>query len=203
MLKKKNKKIFEIDGIKLSSVHSGMYNKKRLDLSIMCINKNSVVSGVFTKNKAKSNTIIISQENLKKMMPKYIIVNSGNANAGTGSDGYKDIIAYSKELANKAKCSTDQILIFSTGVIGERIKVKNIIKSIPKLLSNLKGDKWEDFSNSILTTDTNNKIISKNIKIKGNQIKITGVTKGSGMIQPNMATMLSFVATDIRIKKQH
>ena len=201
MLKKKNKKIFEINGVSLSSVHSGMYRKKRLDLSIMCINKNSVVSGVFTKNKAKSSTIIISQENLKKMMPKYIIVNSGNANAGTGSDGYKDIMMYSNALANKAKCSTDQILIFSTGVIGERIKVNNIIKSIPKLLSNLKGDKWEDFSKSILTTDTNNKIVSKNIKIKGKQVKITGVSKGSGMIQPNMATMLSFVATDIRIKK--
>ena len=103
MLKKKNKKIFEINGVSLSSVHSGMYRKKRLDLSIMCINKNSVVSGVFTKNKAKSSTIIISQENLKKMMPKYIIVNSGSANAGTGSDGYKDIMTYSNALANKAR----------------------------------------------------------------------------------------------------
>lgn len=201
MLKKKNKKIFEIDGIRLSSTHSGMYSKKRLDLSIMSINQNSVVSGVFTKNKAKSETITISKNNLKKITPKYIIVNSGNANAGTGSDGYKDIMVYSKELANKANCSSDQILIFSTGVIGERIKVNNIIKSIPKLLSNLKSNKWEDFSKSILTTDTNNKIISKNIKIKGKQIKITGVAKGSGMIMPNMATMLSFVATDIRIKK--
>ena len=201
MLKKKNKKIFEIEGIRLSSVYSGMYINKRLDLSIISINKNAVVSGVFTKNKAKSDTITISKNNLKKIIPKYIIVNSGNANAGTGSDGYKDIMMYIKGLANKANCSPEQILVFSTGVIGERIKVNSIIKSIPKLLLNLKSNNWENFSKSILTTDTNNKIVSRNVKINGKQIKITGVSKGSGMIQPNMATMLSFVATDIRIKK--
>ena len=94
-----------------------------------------------------------------------------------------------------------KFLFFSTGVIGERIKTSNIIKSIPKLLKNLRTDSWIDFSNSILTTDTCNKIISKKIKISGKIITITGVAKGSGMIMPNMATMLSFVATDIKIEK--
>ena len=201
MTNNQNRKIFEIDGIRLSSVYSGMYNKKRLDLSVMEISKNAVVSGVFTKNKAKSDTITISKKNLKKTTPKYIIVNSGNANAGTGIDGYKDIMAYSNYLAKKSNCTNDKILIFSTGVIGERIKVNNVINSIPKLLSNLKIDNWLNFSKSILTTDTTNKVVSTKVKIKNKYINITGVTKGSGMINPNMATMLSFVATDIKIKK--
>lgn len=201
MTNNQNRKIFEIDGVRLSSIYSGMYNKKRLDLSIMEINKNAVVSGVFTQNKAKSDTITISQKNLKKITPRYIIVNSGNANAGTGINGYKDIMVYSNDLAEKKNCTADKILVFSTGVIGERIKVNNIINSMPKLLSSLKADNWLNFSKSILTTDTKNKVVSIKVKIKNKFINITGVTKGSGMINPNMATMLSFVATDIKIKK--
>lgn len=201
MTKNENKKILEIDGIKLSSVYSGMYNKKRLDLSIMEINQNAVVTGVFTKNKAKSDTINISQKNLKITNPKYIIVNSGNANAGTGANGYKDIMNYINDFSKKTNCPKNKILVFSTGVIGERIKVTNIKNSILKLLSNLKSDSWINFSKSILTTDTKKKLISKKVKIMDQNINITGVTKGSGMINPNMATMLSFVATDIKIKK--
>ena len=201
MMKKKDIKIHGVNGISLSSVHSGMYAKKRLDLSILEISCGSNIAGVFTKNKAKSPSVIISNENINKYCPKYLIVNSGNANAGTGDEGLKDINKYCKKLSLAASCKTEEILVFSTGVIGERIKTDNIIKSIPKLLKNLHKDSWIDFSNSILTTDTCNKIISKKIKISGNTITITGVAKGSGMIMPNMATMLSFVATDIIIGK--
>ena len=201
MTKKKDIKIHGVNGISLSSVHSGMYAKKRLDLSILEISCGSNIAGVFTKNKAKSPSVIISSHNINKCCPKYLIVNSGNANAGTGDEGLKDINKYCKKLSLAASCKTEEILVFSTGVIGERIKTDNIIKSIPKLLKNLHTDSWIDFSNSILTTDTCNKIISKKIKISGKTITITGVAKGSGMIMPNMATMLSFVATDIKIDK--
>ena len=195
------KKIHPVEGIKISSISSGMYKKTRLDLSIIEINSNSSVAGVFTKNKAKSPAVIISQKNLKKSNPQFLIINAGNANAGTGKDGYNDAVKYCQSLAIKGNCSIDDILVFSTGVIGEKIKVKNIINSIPCLLNNLSSTKWNDFSQSILTTDTVNKIISKKFKIAGEFITITGVTKGSGMIMPNMATMLSFVATDIKIPK--
>jgi len=195
------KKIHPVEGIKLSSVISGMYKKSRLDLSIIAINSNASVVGVFTKNKAKSPSVIISQKNLKKCSPRYLIINAGNANAGTGKDGYDDAVKYCKSLANKGNCSIEDILVFSTGVIGEKIKVRNIVKSIPNLLENLDSNKWVELSQSILTTDTVNKIISKKFKLAGNYITITGVTKGSGMIMPNMATMLSFVATDIKIQK--
>ena len=201
MMKKKDVKIHGVNGISLSSVHSGMYAKKRLDLSILEISSGSNIAGVFTKNKAKSPSVIITKENINKYCPKYLIVNSGNANAGTGDEGLKDINKYCKKLSLAASCKTEEILVFSTGVIGERIKTSNIIKSIPKLLKNLCTDSWIDFSNSILTTDTCNKIISKKIKISGKIITITGVAKGSGMIMPNMATMLSFVATDMKIGK--
>jgi len=198
---KKNKKIYSVEGVKISSVSSGMYNNERLDLSIIEINSTASVAGVFTKNKAKSPSVLISQENLKKNNPRFLIVNAGNANAGTGKDGYNDAVKYCQSLANKSNCSVDDILVFSTGVIGQRIKVKNIINSIPILLSNLDPNKWSEFSQSILTTDTKNKIITKKFKIAGESITITGVTKGSGMIMPNMATMLSFVATNMQIPK--
>jgi glutamate N-acetyltransferase/amino-acid N-acetyltransferase len=201
MMKKKDIKIHGVNGISLSSVYSGMYAKQRLDLSILEISCGSNIAGVFTKNKAKSPSVIISSHNINKCCPKYLIVNSGNANAGTGDEGLKDINKYCKKLSLAAACKTEEILVFSTGVIGERIKTDNIIKSIPKLLKNLHTDSWIDFSNSILTTDTCNKIISKKIKVSGKIITITGVAKGSGMIMPNMATMLSFVATDIKIGK--
>jgi len=199
---KKNIKIYSVEGVKISSVSSGMYNNKRLDLSIIEINSTASVAGVFTKNKAKSPSVVISQENLKKNKPRFLIVNAGNANAGTGKDGYNDAVKYCQTLANKSNCSIDDILVFSTGVIGQRIKVKNIINSIPFLLNNLNENKWNEFSQSILTTDTENKIITKKFKIAGEFITITGVTKGSGMIMPNMATMLSFVATDMQIPKK-
>ena len=133
MPRKERKKIHKIDGIKLSSVYSGMYKKKRLDLSIIEISSGSTISGVFTKNKAKSDTVTISQNNLKRVKSKYIIVNSGNANAGTGESGYKDIIKYSNILAKLSNSNLREILVFSTGVIGERIDVDKIIISIPKL----------------------------------------------------------------------
>ena len=195
------KKIHPVEGIKISSVSSGMYKNARLDLSLIEINATASVAGVFTQNKAKSPSVIISQKNIKNNNLRFLIVNAGNANAGTGKDGYNDAVKYCKSLANKANCSVDDILVFSTGVIGERIKVKNIINSIPLLLENLDLNKWNEFSQSILTTDTENKIITKKFKIAGESATITGVTKGSGMIMPNMATMLSFVATNIQIPK--
>ena len=201
MVKKKVIKLHSLDGIKLSSIYSGMYPKKRLDLSIIELDEKSIVSGVFTKNKAKSPSVIISEKHLKSGKPRYLIINSGNANAGTGIDGIKDIEKYCKKLEKEFSCNFKDILVFSTGVIGERIKKDNIIKAIPKLKKGLDKENWVNFSKSILTTDTKNKTSSKRLNINGEIITITGVAKGSGMIHPNMATMLSFVATDIKISK--
>jgi len=202
MKKTVHSRINNIDGIEMSSIYSGMYKKKRLDLSVMRIDGKSSVAGVFTKNKVKSAAVSFSQRNLTNSKPKYLIVNAGNANAGTGKIGYQDMIKYCKVLADLTSCSINEILVCSTGVIGERINSDKICKTIPKLLSNLKSSNWVNFSKSILTTDKKNKILSNKFLLKGKIISITGVAKGSGMIMPDMATMLSFVATDLIINKK-
>ena len=202
MFKRKNTKIYPVEGIQLSSVCSEMYSKKRYDLSLVKICDGSTISGVFTKNKAKAAPVIVSEKHIKYKNPKYLIINAGNANAGTGSDGINDIKDYCKILSDETSCSFKDILVFSTGVIGQRIKVNNIKKSIPKLIKKMKEDNWDNFSKSILTTDTCPKIISEKFKIGNESVTITGAAKGSGMIMPNMATMLSFVATNIKISKK-
>ena len=202
MLKRKNRKTYAVEGVQLSSVYSEMYSKRRYDLSLVKICDGSVISGVFTKNKAKAAPVIVSQKHIKYKNPKYLIVNAGNANAGTGTEGINDIKAYCKILSVETSCSFKDILVFSTGVIGQRIKVNNIKKSIPKLIKKMKEDNWDNFSKSILTTDTCTKKISKRFKIGNEIVTISGVAKGSGMIMPNMATMLSFVATNIKISKK-
>lgn len=202
MSKKKDIKIYPVEGIKLGSVHSKMYQKRRYDLSIIELCKNTTISGVFTNNKVKAAPVLITQKHIKNKNPKYLIVNAGNANAGTGVQGINDIKKYCKKLSDISSCAFEDILIFSTGVIGERIKVENINKAIPILFKKLKQDNWLNFSKSILTTDTCIKLVSKKIQIKNEQVVITGVAKGSGMIMPNMATMLSFVATNLKISKK-
>ncbi len=201
MLKKKDIKICSIEGIKLASIYAGMYKKRRYDLSLVQLCAGSNVSGVFTKNKAKAAPVLITEKHIKNNGIKYLVINAGNANAGTGSQGAKDIKKYCKKLSDITSCAFEDILIFSTGVIGERIKVENIIDAMPKLFNNLKNNNWLNFSKSILTTDTCTKVVSKKIKINNEMIVITGVAKGSGMIMPNMATMLSFVATNLKITK--
>ena len=202
MSKKKDIKIYPVEGIKLGSVHSKMYQKRRYDLSIIELCKNTTISGVFTNNKVKAAPVLITQKHIKNKNPKYLIVNAGNANAGTGVQGINDIKKYCKKLSDISSCVFEDILIFSTGVIGERIKVENINKAIPILFKKLKQDNWLNFSKSILTTDTCIKLVSKKIQIKNEPVVITGVAKGSGMIMPNMATMLSFVATNLKISKK-
>lgn len=202
MLKKKDIKIYPVEGIKLGSVHSKMYQKRRYDLSIIELCKNTIISGVFTNNKVKAAPVLITQKHIKNKNLKYLIVNAGNANAGTGVQGINDIKKYCKKLSDISSCAFENILIFSTGVIGERIKVDNINKAIPILFKKLKQDNWLNFSKSILTTDTCIKLVSKKIQIKNEPVVITGVAKGSGMIMPNMATMLSFVATNLKISKK-
>lgn len=197
-----NSRINNIQGIEISSLYSGMYKKKRLDLSLMKFDEKSTVAGVFTKNKVKSTAVSFSQKNLTYSKPKYLIVNAGNANAGTGKAGYQDMVNYCKVLSNIASCSINEILVCSTGVIGERINSEKICKSIPELFFNLKPSNWVNLSKSILTTDKKSKILSNKFFIKGKNISITGVAKGSGMIMPDMATMLSFVATDLIINKK-
>ena len=199
---KEKNTIFPIDGIMISSVEAEIRKKNELDLSLVSISEGSTVSGVFTTSKTRSPVIDISEKNILSYTPKYLIINSGNANAGLGKIGKKDVNEYCEYLSKRTNTSINEICPFSTGVIGERISVKNIKDKIPFLIDALDKNSWENFSKSIMTTDTFNKIVSKKINISNTDIFITGVAKGSGMIMPNMATMLSFVATNLNINKE-
>lgn len=195
-------RLLSIDGIRLATINANLYANERDDLSIIEIVEGSNCSIVFTQNQFCAAPVIVSKRHIKKTSPQYIIINAANANAGTGDIGIKDAIEICRALAQLTKCNLEQVLTYSTGVIGEYLPVRKIVRKIDDLLLGLAKENWLAVSKAIMTTDKVAKGISKTINIEGKIIAITGIAKGSGMIKPNMATMLSFIATDINISKE-
>ena len=188
-----------IKGIRLSVSSAGIYKEKRNDIALIEIGDGSVITGAFTKNHFCAAPVQISKDNLNESKPRYCLINAGNANAGTGKSGIKNAKIVCETLANHAHCSKNEILPFSTGVIGEDLPVEKINKVIPSLVGTLSDDCWLDVAKSIMTTDTIPKAVSSQVKISNSIVSITGIAKGSGMIKPDMATMLSFLATDVNV----
>ena len=179
---------------------SSSYQKygKRLDTAIIQVPNNSNISGLFTSNKFPAAPVKFAKRNLTNLDKKKktaLFINAGNANAATGPEGLKDI---NKMFANYKDVN---VLPFSTGVIGERLDLQRYGKSFFNAYKNLGKSSWKNFANSIMTTDKKEKIVKKSIKIKGKTLNFIGIAKGSAMIEPNMATMLSFVFTDLKISK--
>ena len=179
---------------------SSSYQKygKRLDTAIIQVPRNSKISGLFTSNKFPAAPVKVAKRNLTSLDKKKktaLFINAGNANAATGPEGLEDI---NKMFANYKDVN---VLPFSTGVIGERLDLQSYGKSFFNAYKNLGKSSWKNFATSIMTTDKKEKIVKKSIKIKGETINFIGVAKGSAMIEPNMATMLSFVFTDLKISK--
>ena len=179
---------------------SSSYQKygKRFDTSIIKLPSNINISGLFTSNKFPAAPVKVAKKNLRKLDKKKetaLFVNAGNANAATGPDGLKDI---DKMLTDYKDLN---ILPFSTGVIGERLDLQKYGKSFSLAYESLGKSSWKNFATSIMTTDKKEKIIKKSINIRGKTINFIGIAKGSAMIEPNMATMLSFVFTDLKIGK--
>jgi len=193
--------ILPINGIRLSSCSANIYQKKRADLALLELSEGSNVVGVFTKNLFCAAPVQISKKNLSQLNPRYCLINAGNANAGTGDQGLSDTSNNCKTLAVLAGCRENEILPFSTGVIGEKLPVDKINAALPVLLNELSSDKWIDAAKAIMTTDTIPKAVSKTISLGQSEINITGIVKGSGMIRPDMATMLAYIATDANIAK--
>ena len=196
-------KIPNIDGLLFSTGSCGLKENNKKDLVIVQLNKNSETSAVFTNSKTISEAVRWSKKNIKNKI-KAMIINSGNANALTGKEGYNSIQNYTKTLAKKIGCKQENILIASTGVIGEQLNYKKINRLIPKLYekSKKKCCSWKSFSESIMTTDIVPKFASRKVKIGKDTVFINGVAKGSGMIHPNMGTMLAFIFTDANIPKK-
>jgi glutamate N-acetyltransferase/amino-acid N-acetyltransferase len=156
----------------------------------------SQTAGVFTTNAFCAAPVTLCKTHLKQRAPRYFVINTGNANAGTGKLGMVSAQAVCDAMADAAQVNSAEILPFSTGVIGEQLPYQKITAVLPKALSSLSANAWETVARGIMTTDTRPKASSVQIDIGGQTITITGITKGAGMIKPNMATMLAYVFTD-------
>jgi len=161
----------------------------------------SNTAAVFTQNAFCAAPVIVAREHLVRQQPGYLLVNTGNANAGTGDAGMRDARECCAALARHAGCSAQEVLPFSTGVIGEPLPAGKIQSSLPAAMQRLDEHGWSDAATGILTTDTVAKGASKRIVLDGETITITGIAKGSGMIRPDMATMLAFIATDATVER--
>lgn len=193
--------LLPVKGVKVAACSADIYKTKRKDLALISFGQNSNCAAVFTQNAFCAAPVVIARNHLRQKTPNFCLINSGNANAGMGDNGIAAAMDVCTHLANHTGTSIDSILPFSTGVIAEPLPVEKIKNSIPILLDNLREDAWNDIADAILTTDTIAKGISKKISVSDGEITITGVAKGSGMIRPDMATMLAYIATDANINK--
>ncbi len=187
-------------GFKANGLHCGLKKSKKLDLAIVYSQVPTKAIGVFTKNRFFSSSIQITKEHLKKKTARAIIINSGNANCGLGKKGYMDAKEVTKTLAKCLKLSTQYILIASTGIIGKPLDIEKIKKTIPKLVKTMSKKNAALAARAIMTTDTKPKQLALKINIAGVEVKIAGMAKGAGMIHPNLATMLTFITTDVNIE---
>ena len=194
-----------IRGVSLGVAEAGIKQPNHRDLLLIELDEGAKVSGVFTQNKFCAAPVIVAKEHILRKGSgssiRALIINTGSANAGTGEEGITHTRSICTELARLLGCDVSQVLPFSTGVIMERLPVEKIILNLPKVVANLKPDNWHSAAQAILTTDTVPKAISKKISLGDSTVTITGVAKGSGMIRPNMATMLSYLATDAAISQ--
>ena len=194
--------VLPVEGVRLSAAAAGGRYKDREDLLLIEIAEGSSVAGVFTQNRFCAAPVLLCREHLKQQAPRFLVINSGNANAGTGERGLTSAREICHSLAELTGLSSEQILPFSTGVIGEQLPVAPFKDTFPSAIENLSQDNWAAAARAIMTTDTLPKAISKQLIFGGKEITITGIAKGAGMIEPNMATMLAYVATDAEIEPE-
>ncbi len=189
-----------IKGIQLGIAEAGVRKANRKDLLVMTLPEGAQVAGVFTQNRFCAAPVILCREFLAENRPiRALVVNTGNANAGTGEDGLARARKVCTALAEHVHCAPEQVLPFSTGVIMEPLPAERIVVGLPAALADLSENNWEKAAEAIMTTDIVAKGLSRQFEIDGKIITVTGIAKGSGMIHPNMATMLGYVATDAAV----
>lgn len=189
----------KIKGFLFSAVKAGIRYTDRLDLGLVYSETPCVTAGLFTTNQVKAAPVVIDRERLKGGHAQAILVNSGCANACTGTKGMEVARATSSLVSGALGIADDLVQLSSTGVIGEQLNLEPFARSMPTLVKELSVDNFEKVAEAIMTTDTVRKIAETTVNIGGKEVKIMGMAKGAGMIMPNMATMLSFVFTDARI----
>lgn len=189
--------LLSVNGVLLGTAEANIKKPNRKDLLVMQLNAQSSVAGVFTQNRFCAAPVIVAREHLASGKGvRALVVNTGNANAGTGEPGLAAARATCAETARLLGCEAEQVLPFSTGVIMEALPLERIVAGLPACVTNLSADNWFDAAHAIMTTDIVAKAVSRQITLGGVTVTITGIAKGSGMIRPNMATMLGYIATD-------
>nr|WP_314629314.1 bifunctional glutamate N-acetyltransferase/amino-acid acetyltransferase ArgJ [uncultured Noviherbaspirillum sp.] len=189
-----------VAGLELGHAEAGVRKANRKDLLVMRVAAGTTVAGVFTKNRFCAAPVQVCQANLAAGKGIHaLVVNTGNANAGTGEAGLAHARRTCSALAALLGCDAAEVLPFSTGVILEPLPVERIEAGMPQAIANLKEDNWYNAAETIMTTDTQPKAASRTVEIGGKTITLTGISKGAGMIKPNMATMLGYLATDAKV----
>ena len=194
--------LLPVTGMALGVAEAGVRKAKRKDLLVMRLAEGASVAGVFTQNRFCAAPVIVCKEHLALTKPvRALLVNTGNANAGTGEDGLARARLACAELAAALACDSSQILPFSTGVIMEPLPVERIVAALPRALADCREDNWSGAAEAIMTTDTVPKACSRRLSLGGKSVTVTGIAKGAGMIHPDMATMLGFIATDALVSQ--
>jgi glutamate N-acetyltransferase/amino-acid N-acetyltransferase len=192
--------LFAVPGVRIGVAEAGVRKANRKDLTVVLIDEGSAVGGVFTQNRFCAAPVQVCRDHLALNFGiRAMVINTGNANAGTGEDGLMRTRSTCIALARKLEIAPEQILPFSTGVIMEPLPVDRIEAGLPAALADASADHWARAAEGIMTTDTIPKAFSQRAQVGGATVTITGISKGAGMIRPNMATMLGFMATDAKI----
>ena len=194
--------LLPVPGLQLGYAQAGIKKPGRKDLLVLKLAPSATVAGVFTTNRFCAAPVQVSKDHLAGTQPIVaLVVNTGNANAGTGEVGLANAHATCAALAKLLGCAANQILPFSTGVILEPLPLEKLVAGLPAAIANLNEDSWFDAAEAIMTTDTQPKAASRVVTIAGKRVTMTGMSKGAGMIKPNMATMLGFMACDAKISQ--
>ncbi|MBK1716459.1 bifunctional glutamate N-acetyltransferase/amino-acid acetyltransferase ArgJ [Thiocystis violacea] len=189
-----------VPGIRLATAGAGIRYQGRDDLLVLEIAPGAACAAIFTRNAFRAAPVTLARHHLLHAAPRYLLINSGNANAGTGQRGLRDALASCSALAERAGCRPEEVLPFSTGVIGEHLPVERIAAALPELLGRFDASAWPVAARAIMTTDTVPKLRSRSFELRGERATVTGIAKGAGMICPDMATMLAFIATDAAVE---
>ncbi len=190
---------FKVDGFLFSGISAGIKKDGKKDLGLIYSEAPAQAAGLFTTNRVKAAPVLVDQRRIRQGLCQAILINSGNANACTGSQGLEACYTISSLLSRELKIAQNHILLASTGVIGTPLPVEKILRKIPELVGNLSPEGWAEVVESMMTTDTRPKMEVATCKIKGRRVKLCGMIKGAGMIRPHLATMLSFLVTDANI----
>jgi glutamate N-acetyltransferase/amino-acid N-acetyltransferase len=188
-----------VAGVRIGVAEAGIRKSGRKDLVVFLLDEGAAAAGVFTQNRFCAAPVQVCREHLARGGVRAMVVNTGNANAGTGEEGLARARATCAAAARALKLAPEQVLPFSTGVIMEQLPVERIEAGLPAAIADARPDHWLRAAEGIMTTDTLPKAFSRQVQVDGATVTVTGISKGAGMIRPNMATMLGFLATDAKV----